>query len=67
MVSDPETHAYRECAWCHCLKPQRETVTWNGKHVCADGDCLLNIRSKSNAFSLTDRFAGGLISSRVGK
>lgn len=48
MVSDPDTHAYRQCAWCHCMKPQRETVTWNGSYVCADGDCLLSIRSARN-------------------
>ena len=39
---------YEQCAWCHVVRPIRETITFNGQVLCRDTDCLTLFRRASD-------------------
>ena len=44
MTKEPDYNAHVRCAWCHAVRPVKETINWDGVTLCRDGDCLPNMR-----------------------
>lgn len=49
MTKEPDYNAHVRCAWCHAVRPVKETITFNGTILCRDKDCLPNMRRACDA------------------
>lgn len=49
VTKEPEFNAHLRCAWCHAVRPVKETITFNGQILCRDTDCLQHMRRACDA------------------
>lgn len=49
VTKEPDFNAHVRCAWCHAVRPVKETITFNGQTLCRDTDCLQLMRRDCDA------------------